>query len=166
MMIYAREPKDQSYFLAARRDMLLAYKNYSTEIKGNIESFQIITASLANLEVIRMLPADRPMVATRRRAWDAVVYLHLQYSAGEQVVALSQFLPTAIDYLDEFAHFHKAFHATPEAPYIVAHATLGDDEYWDAIRLTSFAILLGHTNFLGRLCKIWDYGDQALDGLP
>lgn len=165
MSIYERSPLEEKLFLARRRDVLLGYPFYKQNLEDEIETFEIVTQSFSNKAKLATLSADRPMVASEQRAWDAIKYLHLQYTAGIGTDHLRSFYPTAIEYWEEYAKYHEAFHKSPEAPYVVAHLTLQDDSYWDAIRLTSFGILLGHTDLLPRLCAIWDYGDQPLDGL-
>jgi hypothetical protein len=146
--------------------MLLQYKNYAETVADGIETFEIVGTSLADKAKIASMPADRPMVASRRRAWDAVNYLHLQYSAGVPIEHLRDFYPLALDYWEEYAKYHVAFHATPEAGgHIVAHMPLAQDWYWDALRMTCFGILLGYSDQLHRLCRLWDYSGQQMDGL-
>ena len=154
---------DETAFRSQRRTVLLDYAHYAEFIDDTEETFDIVTERLANTDVLKTLEPNRPMVASRRRAWDAVQYIHVQYSGGLPLEPLRDFYPTAIDYWEEYAHYDAEYDRT--APYVVAHLALAGDEYWDAIRMTSWAILLGHSDLLGRLAAIWDYGDQPLDGL-
>jgi hypothetical protein len=164
--MYAKEPQDEQNFLAQRRDAMFDYQQYCESLADGIETFEIVGSSLANKAKIASMPADRPMVASEQRAWDSVRYLHLQYSAGVSLDHLRDFYPLALDYWEEYAVYHERFHATPEAGgRKVPHLDLYDKDYWDAVRLCCFAILLGHTDKLPRLCAIWDYENDDMDGL-
>lgn len=157
---------DETTFRAQRRTILLDYANYA-ELIDDL-AFALKTVTSASLLERSRKPECTPvnlMRSSGARAWEDVTGIHVQYSAGLSVELLREFFPTAIEHWEEYARYHVAFHESPESPYIVAHMTLGDDGYWDAIRMTSWAILLGHTDLLGRLAAIWDYGDQPLDGL-
>jgi len=71
-----------------------------------------------------------------------------------------------MSYWEEYASYHCSFHGSPEAGgRKVPHIDLHDRDYWDAIRLTSFAILLGHTDLLPRIAALWDYENDDMDGL-
>ncbi|NRF69456.1 DUF1911 domain-containing protein [Aquincola sp. S2] len=109
---------------------------------------------------------SRPMGATRSRAWDAVTYLHLQYTAGMPVDRLRQFLPDAVAFWTEFAAYDKAYDSSPAAGgRRVPHIDLHDKDYWNAIRLTSFAILFGQHGLLPSIAPLWDYENEEMDGL-
>ena len=157
-------PLDEKTFRLTRRTVLLDYANYKEFIEDYIETFDIVTSqSLAERSTAPDCTAADLSAASSSRAWDAVLYIHVHYSGGLDILSLANFFPVAIEYWEEFAKYDKAYDQT--APYIVAHMPLGDDGYWDAIRMTCFAILLGRTDLLGRLSSIWDYGNQPLDGL-
>ncbi|WP_284620504.1 PoNe immunity protein domain-containing protein [Aquabacterium humicola] len=93
-------------------------------------------------------------------------YLHVQFSAGVHPARLGDFLPEAVSYWLEFASYDKAFDDSPAAMgRRVPHIDLHDTDYWNAIRLTSFAILLGHTGLLPQIAALWDYENDDMDGL-
>lgn len=163
-MSYEKSTENEKLFFQSRRSMLLAYPNYVEICEDAIETFDLVTDTmlLERSKAADCTAADL-MSSSNARAWDSIKYLHIQYSAGISINKLRIFLPVAIHYWEEFSKYDEAYDKT--APYVVAHIPLGDDTYWDAIRLTSFAILLGFTNDLHRLCAIWDYGNQPLDGL-
>ena len=75
------------------------------------------------------------------------------------------FLPKALDYWHEYADLHLKFHASPSSTYRTPHLDLHDTDYWKAIRLTSFALLLGHHTLLPQIAALWDYENDELDGL-
>jgi len=157
------EPVPEKEFLANRRSVLLSYPVYAAQATDQIETLEIVTASLADPQKVAGMPADRPFVASQQRAWDSVDYLHIQYSAGAPTALLSSFLPVVLDYWEQYAAYSARYNETTSR--VVAHLTLGDHGYWKAIRLTSFAILCGELDRLSNLCAIWDYGNQPLDGL-
>jgi Domain of unknown function (DUF1911) len=145
---------------------MLAYPAYRRKLNAIVENFDFMTAGF--LEERARAPdcsAADLSASAQAKAWDAVAYLHLQFSAGAPVDGLNRFFADALDFWDDYAKYHEAFHKSPASPSLSAHITLQDDSYWDAIRLTSFAILLGHSTEIARICALWDYGSQPLDGL-
>lgn len=153
-------PNEQAFVLH-RRDLMLGFSKYVDQLTDIAETFDLVTdAALAGRVGAPDCSAADLSASSSIRAGDAVRLLHLQYSAGAMPPLLQQFLPTTLHYWEVYAGYHEAFHRTPESPYVVAHLTLQDDGYWDAIRLVSFAILLGCTDTLRRLAAIWDYGDN------
>lgn len=106
------------------------------------------------------------MTSSSARAWDTIDYLHLQYSAGLSVAQLAPFVPTVVDWWEEYAVYDKAYDDSPAANgRRVPHLDLYDKDFWRAIRLTSFTLLLGHSNLLPRVAKLWDYENDDMDGL-
>ena len=165
--MYEKEPQTESDFAAQKRDVLLMFDNYEQSTRDIIENYEFMTSQFLaeRAKAPDCTPADL-MASSRAKAWDAVTYLHLQYSAGLPIEHLRNFYPTALDYWEEYAKYDKAFDATPEAGgRKVPHLDLYDKDYWDALRLCCFAILFGHTNLLPRLCVLWDYGNDDMDGL-
>ena len=168
--MYAKEPQNKPDFFAHRRDVMLDCKNYSENAAEYIDTFEVVTDTAIRT---RLADPDDPadniaavMRVTNGRAWTAIKYLHLQYTAGVPLAHLRDFYPLALEYWEEYAKYDKAFDETPEAGgRKVPHLDLYDDDYWFAIRLCCFAILLGHTNLLPRLCAIWDYENDDMDGL-
>lgn len=157
----------EARFLASRRTVLLGYPRYAKVVSDITENFEDATS-----EELRRATRDPEVAAAdvsasaQARAWDAVAYLHLQYSAGESMMIAGEFFPDAAIYWSEYAAYHCAFHETSEAAgRRVPHVDLHDTDYWDAIRLTSFAILLGHTALLPRIAALWDYENDEMDGL-
>jgi len=103
--------------------------------------------------------------ALEQKAWYGVSVQHLQYSAGMGADELRGFYPMALEWWEEYGKFHEAYQRIAKQAHLVAHMPLAEDWYWNAVRMTSFAILLGHAAELRRLCYLWDYSGQMLDGL-
>jgi len=159
-------PVTSEQFLRSRRDLLLAHANYAVLLEDQLEAFKVVTCSLQDLDRVLKLSPKRPMTATHERATEAVAYLHLQYSAGAAMAELGQRYPLFVSFWEEYAHYHVRFHQSPDSGgHKVPHLDLYDDEYWRAIRLTSFAFLLGHTALLPRVAALWDYENDDMDGL-
>ncbi|MFT3721561.1 PoNe immunity protein domain-containing protein [Pseudorhodoferax sp.] len=155
-------------FLSDRRDVSVSYDVYRDQIDLFVEAFDVhdelpIEQRIVVGELGRSLAGLSGALGAQSS--NTISYLHLQYSAGASPSEMRDWYPSALAFWEEYAHYHEAFHQTPESSYVIAHMTLGDSGYWDAIRMTSFAILLGHVDTLVRLCAIWDYGDQPRDGL-
>ncbi|MFT3719732.1 PoNe immunity protein domain-containing protein [Pseudorhodoferax sp.] len=160
--------KPEKEFLSDRRDVSVTYSVYRDQMDRFLEAFDFHDERPFEQYVV---PSDggQSLAAVSgglgAMAWDTVSYLHLQYSSGASPSEMRSWYPSALAFWEEYAYFHEAFHQSPSSNYVIAHMTLGDSGYWDAIRMTSFAILLGHVDALARLCAIWDYGNQPLDGL-
>lgn len=156
--------------VAKRRDPMVGFKSYADNMEGVSESYELITAEVL---AKRIAEAEDPeeavmavMTGTRRRSWDYLMGLHLQYSAGAALSVLREFFPTLVSSWEEYAKYGKAFDQTARAGgRKVPHLDLYDTDYWDAVRLTSFAICLGHTNLLPRIATLWDYENDDMDGL-
>ena len=167
-MTYRRSPIDDASFCKIRRTSLIGYPNYVEQLELIVEGFEVHY----EVPVSRHLGGGRddnvlgPLATSLGAlAGDAVTYLHLQYAAGEPVPELQKFMPTAMEFWDEYARLHVSFHDSPGSKYRVPHLDLHDRDYWKAIRLTSFAILLGHTDLLPRIAALWDYENDDMDGL-
>lgn len=164
-MWYPSSPVDAEKFLSQRRSVLFGYTVYDAVFEDAIETFQVVDASLSDAEKVAHLASDRPMMAARVRATDGVNFLHAQHSAGQSVTELASYFEPIVSHWEQYAAFHERYHNNDAGGGLLAHITLGDDDYWHAIRLTSWAILFGRSSELPRLCRLWDYANQPLDGL-
>jgi len=113
---------------------------------------------------------DALFVATRRRLWDTMNWLCLQYSAGAPVEQIREVWPYAMRWAEEYAMFHEAHHLDPQnLGGIVPHAALRTEDYWIvALRLLCFGMLAGHSAELSRVMRFIDYGNELMgvrDGL-
>ena len=160
----------QKELAAKRRDPMIGFPSYVDNMEGVSESHELITAEALTK---RIAEAEDPeeaamavMTGSRRRAWDYLMGLHLQFSAGVAPPVLREFFPTLLSSWEEYAKYDKAFDQTARAGgRKVPHLDLHDTGYWDAIRLTSFAICLGQTQLLPRVAALWDYENDDMDGL-
>jgi hypothetical protein len=113
---------------------------------------------------------DALFVATRRRLWDVLNWLCLQYSAGAPVDQIREVWPYAMRWAEEYAMFHEAHHLDPHNKGgIVPHAALRTEDYWTvALRLLCFGLLTGHAHEVPRVMRFLDYGNDLMgvrDGL-
>lgn len=154
-------------FLAHRRTTLLSYPVYEDKVSFSLEVFAVhdepVSAQMASPNNVAGLAAL--FGSSQGAASSAVEYGHLQYSAGVDMNHLSEWLVRTLDYWDDYAGYHEAFHAHGSVTRLVSHLTLSDFGYWDAVRMTSWALLLKRSEELPRLCRLWDYAHQPLDGL-
>ena len=153
-----------------RRDSMLDIGAYTDLITDASESQRLITEDNISKRIKESSDQNEAIVAvmggTRQKAWDYLTALHAQYSAGGTLDSLRAFFPEVVGSWRTYAEFHVMFHGTPNAGgRKVPHLDLYDDDYWFAIRLTSFAILLGYPNLLSGIAALWDYENDDMDGL-
>lgn len=154
--------------LKSCREPLLQSENYISEFSSLIDGIYMITTELPQYR-------DQPdssglMVSTRRRLWDAMDWLSLQYSAGANVKQIAVVWPHALTWAEEYGAFHESYHRSPKAEgHIVPHAALRTEDYWIvALRLVCFGLLTGHAREMPRVMKFLDYGNEEMnvsDGL-
>ncbi|AXW63603.1 hypothetical protein CJO94_17140 (plasmid) [Ralstonia solanacearum] len=160
----------ENELLKVRRDTMLGFRFYADNMDDVVQSFEIVTPEVISARMADPADPEENISAvndsTRQRSWDYLVGLHIQYSAGVPLAFLRAFFPTLLSSWEEYAKYHVMFHGTSQANgRKVPHLDLYDTDYWDAIRLTSFAICLGHTNLLPRVAALWDYENDDMDGL-
>ena len=154
--------------LEKRREPFLNSESYAIELDDIAGRFYTITN-----DIPKYLGKSKPgdfAVSTRRRLWDAMNWLSLQYSAGADVVQIAEVWPHALSWAEEYAGFHEQYHQSPEAEgYVVPHAALRTEDYWIlALRLVCFGLLTGHADQMPRVMRFLDYGNaqmQVYDGL-
>ena len=159
-------PAPEESFKESRRQVTLSYPNYRTLAADALETFDLVGQGLANAELVRSLSPERPMESAEQRAWDAVMYLHLEYTAGRPVALLSDLFPQIVGYWEEYATCSVRYSQSERANgRVVPHLPLADKSYWKAIRLTCFSILFGQAALLPRVVALWDYHNEEKDGL-
>jgi hypothetical protein len=106
------------------------------------------------------------MTAAEQRASDAIDAVIFSYSGGATLDELAAFLPTVLEYWESYAPLHVDFHESEESGgHKVPHLDLYDSDYWKALQLVCFAILLGHTELLGRIMDLLAYENDDQDAL-
>ncbi|MGK5059833.1 hypothetical protein ACQ4WY_23145 [Janthinobacterium sp. LB2P49] len=96
-------------FLARRREPLLSYAIYLESKHGMEEGIGMVAAGLLQpAEVLRDVPPENFMTATRERAWDGIDLLSLAYSAGHATADLRALYPTILEYWEEFTNYDRA----------------------------------------------------------
>ncbi|MDB0544124.1 hypothetical protein RSP795_21595 [Ralstonia solanacearum] len=169
-MLSILPPFSESEVQKRRRDSMLNLSTYRDIMEGVTQSFEIVTAEMISAQMAKMNGSEDIIYAisdsTCQRSWDYSSGMHLQYSAGASLTSLREFFPILLGSWEEHAKYHVMFHDTSLAEgRKVPHLDLHDDDYWFAIRLTSFAICLGHANLLPRVAALWDYENDDMDGL-
>ncbi|SPA31249.1 PoNe immunity protein domain-containing protein [Cupriavidus taiwanensis] len=153
-----------------RRDLMLDIDAYIDLMDDAKESQRLITDDNISKRIRESPDQNEAITAvmggTRQKAWDYLTALHAQYSAGGSLDSLRAFFPEVVGSWKTYAEYHTMFHRTPNAGgRKVPHLDLYDKDYWFAIRLTSFAILLGHSTLLPSIAALWDYENEDMDGL-
>jgi len=151
-----------------RREPYLRYAMYKHLSDDNLGGMAMITTDLPK-HAAKAKPGGL-RTSTRRRLWDVLDWLSLQYSAGAPVELFAEVWPYALAWAEEYSDFHQAYHRTPEADgCITPHVSLVDNEYWIvALRLTCFGLLTGHAAEMPRVLSVFDYANAELgvrDGL-
>jgi len=154
--------------LERRREPFLQAGNYATEFDSVVGGLYMVTTDLPKY---RDQPkADGLMVSTRRRLWDVLDWLSLQYSAGADVGQITTVWPHALDWAKEFGEFHERYHKSPQAEgRMVPHAALRTEDFSVvALRLVCFGMLTGYAREMPQVMKFLDYGNELMnvyDGL-
>ena len=155
--------------LETRRSVLLSYPVYLRHMQEYVDCFEVVSDEnvRARLGAGSADEDDLYAVASalEQRAWYGVNLMHLQFSAGCSVARIADFCLTSIGWWEAYGQYHDQYLTAAGRPGAVAHMPLAEDWYWNAIRMLSFGLLLGHTAEASRLVSLWDYGGQALDGL-
>lgn len=149
--------------LQSRREQFLQLENYNSEFDSLVGGIYMVTTDLPKYR-------DQPdtsglMVSTRRRLWDTMDWLSLQYSAGANVEQIAAVWPYALAWAEEYGSFHERYHQSPKAEgRMVPHAALRTEDYWIvALRLVCFGLLTGHADQMPRVMKFLDYGNALMD---
>jgi len=148
-----------------RREPFLQADNYEDRFEKLAGGLFMVTSDIPKHR-------DQPkvnglMVSTRRRVWDVLNWLSLQYSAGADVEQIATVWPHALEWAEEYAEFSHRFNQSPDAHgRIVSHVGLPTEDYWIvALRLVCFGLLTGYASEMSRVMAILDYANDENDGL-
>ncbi|MFC7520279.1 hypothetical protein ACFQS6_08925 [Xanthomonas populi] len=147
-----------------RREPYLRYVTYPKLFDEHLDGIEMVTTDLP-----RFVAKARPgglMTSTRRRLWDTLDWMSLQYSAGASVAQLAEVWPYALHWAEEYARFDAAYDQSPEniSGDIIPHVSLISEEYWIvALRLVCFGLLTGHAAQMPRVMAFIDYANADLD---
>ncbi|WP_227818333.1 PoNe immunity protein domain-containing protein [Nitrogeniibacter aestuarii] len=151
---------------AQHREPRQDYEDYEDVIVDALEGFEIVAANLSNKEMMAKASKGAIMGAAEQRASDASDAVIFSYSGGAPLDELASFLPTVLEYWESYAPLHIDFHESEESGgHKVPHLDLYDSDYWKALQLVCFAILLGHTGLLGRIMDLLAYENDDQDAL-
>ncbi len=152
-----------------RREPYLRFQTYKDRFEDKLGGIELVTIQLPLH--LAAAPKYGLVMSTQQRLWDALDWLSLQYSAGAPVSLLAEVWPHAMDWAEEYATQHKAYHQSPEnrSGDITPHVALVSEEYWVvALRLVCFGLLTGHAQHMPRVMALLDYANAELgihDGL-
>ncbi|MAT65275.1 MAG: hypothetical protein CMN57_06495 [Gammaproteobacteria bacterium] len=151
---------------ARHREPRQDHVDYEDVISDILDGFEIVATNLSNQELMAKASKGDIMTAARSRAFDANDALVFSYSGGHTIEELASFLPTVLEYWEAYASLHVEFHESEESGgHKVPHLDLYDSDYWKALQLVCFAILLGHTGLLGRIMDLLVYENDDQDAL-
>ncbi|QKY08337.1 PoNe immunity protein domain-containing protein [Janthinobacterium lividum] len=158
---------DEQDFLARRREPRLSYAIYLESKESQDEGYDMVEAGLQQPEeVLRNIPPENFMTATRQRAWDGIDQLALAYSAGHHLDELRASYPTILGYWLAFARYDMIFDAqASEAEQGFPHFALPGDAYEQVNRMVCLGILLGWGSLLPKLAPVIDFNNHEKDGL-
>jgi len=152
-----------------RREPYQRYGTYVAQFKDAVGGIAMVTSDLPRY--VTKARKGGLMTSTRRRLWDTLDFMSLQYSAGAPVNQLAEIWPYALQWAEEYARFDRWYDDSAENTSCdrIPHVTLRDEEYWMvALRMVCFGILTGNTNDLPRVMSFLDYVNAELvihDGL-
>ncbi|WP_454723984.1 MULTISPECIES: PoNe immunity protein domain-containing protein [Cupriavidus] len=151
-----------------RREPYLRYSTYHERFNDVLEGIQFVCKHLIDL-------GDRAVskggdVSTQHRLWVSLDWLSLQYSAGAPARLISDVWPYVMEWAEEYARLHEAYHQSPDAGnHMTPHAALRTEEYWIvALRLVCFGLLTGNAADMPRVMRFLDYCNEDMgvrDGL-
>ncbi|MGE8259964.1 MAG: PoNe immunity protein domain-containing protein [Stenotrophomonas sp.] len=152
-----------------RREPYQRFDTYLAQFKDSLGGIAMVTSDLPR----HVTKARRGglMTSTRRRLWDTLDLMSLQYSAGAPVNQLAEIWPYALQWAEEYGAFDKEYDESPEntSGDRIPHAQLVSESYWIvALRMVCFGILTGNANDLPRVMSFLDYVNAELgihDGL-
>ena len=152
-----------------RREPYQRYETYLAQFRGTVNRIAMVTVDLP--KHLARATKGGLMTSTRRRLWDSLDWLCMQYSAGAPAAEIADLWPYVIEWAEEYARFDKAYDDSAEnsSGDRIPHVTLRDEEYWMvALRMVCFGILTRNANDLPRVMSILDYVNAELgihDGL-
>ncbi|MCD9087187.1 PoNe immunity protein domain-containing protein [Stenotrophomonas sp. SY1] len=152
-----------------RREQYLRPATYQKRFDDKLGGIALVTTDLP--KHIAKARKGGLMTSTRRRLWNTLDWMSMQYSAGAPVEQLAEIWPYALEWAEEYARFDKAYDDSPEntSGDRIPHVALEENEYWCvALRLVCFGLLTGHAEQMPRVMAILDYVNANLgihDGL-
>ncbi|KAF1012801.1 MAG: hypothetical protein GAK31_03881 [Stenotrophomonas maltophilia] len=154
---------------ALRREPQQRNATYLAQFQDTVNGIAMVTIDLPT-NLSRASPGGL-MTSTRRRLWDSLDWLCMQYSAGAPTSGMSDVWPYVLGWAEEYARYDKTYDDSAEntSGDRMPHVTLRDEEYWIvALRMVCFGILTGNANDMPRVMAFLDYVNAELgihDGL-
>jgi len=157
----------QPEFAVRKRELLLDYDFYADEVADLNMRIPRVTKKLTDPEWLSEKDSAVIMRAANARADYSIDLLTYNYCAGVELTELRVFYPTALEYWESYAHYHKVWHDTEAdaRQKRIPHFALPSSEFWDVNRMLCFGILLGWSQLMPRLVTVVDYNNIQKDGL-
>ncbi|MBF8768137.1 hypothetical protein IR009_23410, partial [Pseudomonas putida] len=146
-----------------RREPHLRYVTYTAQFDETLERIQLVCSRIST--IANGTKPGGMMNSTNLRLCDLLDWLSLQYSAGAPVELFDEIWPCAMEWAEEYAQCHAAYHNSPEAGnHMTPHAALRTEDYWTmALRLVCFGLLTGNAAQMPRVMQFLDYGNEDMD---
>lgn len=149
-----------------RREALQVYEDYRNVVVSAMESVAKLTANLADAELLKGKSKAGIMGGARRLAEAGLQTVTYGYSAGHALTDLAHRMADVVAYWETFAAHDLAFDQSSESDgHLVPHLDLYDTDYWSALQLVCYCILLGHPNLLERVMALLVYQNDEQDAL-
>ncbi|SDK83016.1 protein of unknown function [Pseudomonas libanensis] len=153
-------------WIAAHREPLQKYADYKFVIESANKSIKIITDNLNNPEKLKDSPKAGIMRGAKRRAEAGLESIIYGYSAGHPIVELSNLFPEVVNFwlasMEPQIQFESS---TDNDGHRVPHLDLYGSQYWEALQLICFAILLGHSDKLAKIADLLIHENDDQDSL-
>ena len=153
-------------WLIARREKLQDYDDYKFVFESANKSIYIITKNLESPEKVSSSPRSGVMRGARRRAEASLEEVIYGYSAGHSVLELSLFFRQVVTHWNDSTKHHLSFEVSNENDgHKIPHLDLYDTDYWIALQLICFAILLNHSAELHNIMDLLVHENDDQDAL-
>ena len=159
---------DIGNFNQKKRDELLSYDIYKEKCDDIVETFDVVGDGLNKNQVhLNKIEPVKLMVATRRRSWDAIDFLSVQYSAGIEIKKIRNFYPEVLGYWESYAKYNEIYDSRQisESDRGFPHFELPGNDFDRVNRMMCFGILLGWDNAIPLLVPIIDFNNYQKDGM-
>lgn len=156
----------QDEWRSRKREPLQKYKDYALVVGDAFDSIKTVTQNLGDTDFLANRPKAGLMRAAHGRAESGLEAIFYSYSAGTEISRLSAFFPAIVRHWIDYAPHHLVFHESPDSGgHKVPHLDLYDVDYWEALQLVCFAILLGHSDQLQSIMDLLIYENDDQDAL-
>lgn len=145
-----------------KREKLQTYRDYSNVLNNAIKFIPLLTTSINSPET----NLGRKMLAAHSRGEQSLNLIIYSYSAGAPVNEIAEEFPECLQQWKNFAEHNLRFEESTENDgHKVPHFDLYNAQYWHALLMICFAILLGHSNKLSEIMELLIHENDDQDAL-